>query len=376
VLNRYWLLCGFAIIAAAGLPVLTAGYGADPDAWLVASAAGKLWASGHYTVSRFPGYPLHEILSAPLVGLGGCALSNAGTLVAALFLAAFWYRISGKLAKNPLTLFFSLLCAPLVLTNAATTMDYLWSLAFLLAALDAVLDQRVIAGGVFTGLAAGFRPSNITIALALFAFIALRGDRTAGIRYLIAAGGTAAAAFLPVLVTYGGPLRWLALTHAEMSDVHPAFTARVLEFGYRLVYATGPLAFVALGAAAFRGRDRLRVAVRDRDPVVVSSLIAVAVMTAQFFALPLERAYLLPALPFALLIADRLSSLRISLAVFLCIVSLNVVNPDIIKHERSGPVMTPNIHEGRLQESWDERVARTEIQIRIQEEPGKAAGGR
>jgi len=76
--------------------------------------------SGERAVHRLavPGYPLHEILSAPLVGLGGCTLSNAGTLVAALFLAALWYRISGKLAKNPLTLFFSLLCAPLVLTNA------------------------------------------------------------------------------------------------------------------------------------------------------------------------------------------------------------------------------------------------------------------
>ena len=67
---------------------------------------------------------------------------------------------------------------------------------------------------------------------------------------------------------------------------------------------------------------------------------------------------------------------KISLAVFLCIVSLNVVNPDIIRHERSGPVMTPNVHEGRLQESWNERVARMELQIGIQEEPGKAAGPR
>lgn len=376
MLNRYWLLCGFAIIAAVGIPVLTAGYGADPDAWLVASAAEKLWAGGHYVVSRFPGYPLHEIVSAPLVGLGGCALSNAGTLLAALFVAALWYRISGKLAKNPLTLFFSLLCAPLVLTNAATTMDYLWSLAFLLAALDAALDRRVIAAGMFTGLAAGFRPSNVTIALALFTFVALRGGRRAGIRYLIAAGTTAAAVFLPLLVTYGGPLQWFALTRAEMGDMHPAFMTRVLEFAYRVVYAAGPLASVALATVAFRGRDRLRVAVRQRDPVVVTSLIAVAVMTVQFFALPLERAYLLPALPFVLLLADRLSSPRTSLAVFLCIVSLNVVNPDIISHERSGPVVTPNVHEGRLQESWNERVAMMELQIRIQEEPGKAAGPR
>jgi hypothetical protein len=376
VLNRSWLLCGFAVIAAAGVPVLASGYGADPDAWLVASASVKLWTTGHYAVSRFPGYPLHEIVSAPLAGLGGCTLSNAGTLVAALFLAGLWYRISVKLATNPLTLFFSLLCAPLVLTNAATTMDYLWSLAFLLAALDAALDRKVIASGVFTGLASGFRPSNITIALALFAFIVLRGGRPAGIRYLVAAGATAAAAFLPVLVTYGGPIEWFALTRAEMADVHPAFTARVLEFGYRIVYATGPLALAALATVAFRGRERLRLALRDRDPVMVSSLIAVAVMTAQFFALPLERAYLLPALPFVLLIADRLSSRRMSLAMFLCIVSLDVVNPDIIIHDRSRPVVSPNVHEGRLQESRNERIAMMELQAGIQEETGKAARGR
>jgi hypothetical protein len=39
-------------------------------------------------------------------------------------------------------------------------------------------------------------------------------------------------------------------------------------------------------------------------------------------------------------------------------------------------VVTPNVHEGRLQESWNERVAMMELQIRIQEEPGKAAGPR
>ena len=376
MLNRYWLLCGCAVIAAAGIPVLTAGYGADPDAWLVASAAEKIWSGGHYAVSRFPGYPLHEIVSAPLVGLGGCALSNAGTLLAALFAAALWYRIAGTLGKNPLTLFFSLLCAPLVLTNAATTMDYLWSLALLLAALDAALERRVTAAGIFTGLAAGFRPSNLTLALALFTLVALRGGRGDGIRYLVAAGTTAAAAFLPLLVTYGGPLQWFALTSAEMGDVHPAFTARIFEFAYRAVYAAGPLAFVALAATAFRGKDRLRVAVRQGDPVLVSCLIAVAVMTVQFFALPLDRAYLLPALPFALLLADSLSSPRMSLVLFLCIVSLNFVNPDIIRHERSGPVLTPNVREGRLQESWNERVAMMEIQTKIQEEPGNPAGRR
>lgn len=373
MLTGRWLLCGLAIVAAAGLPVLAAGYGADPDAWLVASAAEKLWMSGHYAVSRFPGYPLHEIVSAPLVGLGGCTASNAGTLVAALLCTALWYRIAGKLAKSPQTLFFSLICAPLVLTNAATTMDYLWSLSFLLAALALALERREIAAGIFTGIAAGFRPSNLTLALAFFTLISLRDGRSSGIRYLAAAAGAAAASFLPVLLTYGGPVHWFSLTREEMGDIHPAFDARVFEFGYRLVYAAGPLAFIALGTIAFRGRKLLMDSVRQNDPVTISSLVAIAVMIIQFFALPLDRAYLLPALPFALILADRLSSPRASLALFVCIASLNFVNPDVIRHNRSGNSVAPNVREGRLVESWTERAAMAEIRIRMQQEDGTGA---
>ncbi len=333
-----------------------AGYGADPDAWLVARAAGSLWASGRYVVSRFPGYPLHEIANAPLVGLGGAVASNAGTLAAALVLTVLWFRIVGKAGRNPLPLFFSLICAPLVLTNAATTMDYLWSLAFLLAALDAAIDGKEITSGVLTGIASGFRPSNLTVAIPLVIFITLRTDRGAGLRYLCAAAGAAGASFLPVLITYGGPFHWFALTREEMSDVHPEFGVRILDFGYRTIYALGPLAFIAIGAAVFAGRNRLRESIRLRDPIIISCIAALAVSAVQFFALPLDRAYLLPAVPFALILADRLSSPRVSLGVLLCIASLNFVNPDLISHGRGHYTFSPGIHEGRIPESWNERM--------------------
>ncbi len=360
-MKRRWLPGGLLLIAAAGIPVLTAGYGADPDAWLVASAATTLWTSGRYIVSRFPGYPLHEIISAPLVGLGGWTASNAGTLAAALVLAWLWYRVAGKLGKHPPVLFFSLLCAPLFLTNVATTMDYLWSLACLLGALDAALEEREVVSGILTGIAAGFRPSNLTIAIPLALLIALRADRSAGRRYLVSAAAAACAAFLPVLITYGGPFRWFVQTRAEMSDVHPAFGVRILEFGYRIVYAAGPLAFAVFAAVVTRGREELRNAVRARDPVMCASLAAVAVMVIQFFALPLERAYLLPALPFALIIADRTSSARTSTVLLVFIASLNFVNPDVIVHNRNGSTPGLNLHEGRIAESLHERALTVEM---------------
>ncbi|HTY60294.1 MAG TPA: hypothetical protein VMF59_15835 [Bacteroidota bacterium] len=370
-LNRRALAGGLAVVAAAGIPALAAGYGSDPDAWLVARAAGKLWTTGTYVVSRFPGYPLHEIASAPLVGLGGCVAANAGTLVASLVLTALWFRIARRAGRNPLTLFFSLVCAPLVLTNVATTMDYLWSLAFLMAALDAALEKREIASGVLTGIASGFRPSNLSLVIPLCILVALSNGGRASLRYAFAAAAASAASFLPVLVTYGGPFHWFALTTAEMSDVHPAPGIRVLDFGYRILYAAGPLAFIAIAVVLAGGRARLRKAVGEKDPIVISCFAALIVAAAQFFALPLERAYLLPALPFALLLADTVATPRASLAVFLCIVSLNVVNPDIIRHQKPGYALAPNIHDGRLQESWRERTAMADLQDRIRREGGK-----
>ena len=304
------------------------------------------------------------------MGLGGCVASNAGTLAAALVLTALWFRIANKAGRNPLMLFFSLICAPLVLTNVATTMDYLWSLAFLLAALDAALEKREIASGILTGIASGFRPSNLSFALPLFILVALGTGKHASLRYTGAAVAAAAASFFPVLLTYGGPLHWFALTTAEMSDVYPAIGVRVLDFGYRILYAAGPLASITIAGVVTMGRGRLREAVQQKDPIIISCIAALAVAAVQFFALPLERAYLLPAFPFALLLADRVSTPRASLAVLLCIVSLNVVNPDIIRHQRGGYALEPNIHEGRLQESWRERTAMSELQDRLRRDGG------
>ncbi len=345
--------------------MLGAGYGADPDAWLVAQSAETLWKTGHYLASRLPGYPLHEIINAPLVGLGGCFASNAGTLAAALFLTFLWYRLSIDLGKNPIPLFLSLVCAPIVLTNAATTMDYLWSLAFILAALVAARDRRSILSGICTGVAAGFRLSNLTLVIPLFVYLALAGERKEMVRYLVATGVTAFLATLPLMLTYGGPFHWFASTRVAMSDIHPAPETRVLDFAYRSVYALGPLAFIAISWVLWKGRTGIREAWHEKDPLMVASSVAVGIMAVQFFALPLERSYLLPAIPFLLLLVDRVSSARLSLVVLLCIASMNLVNPDITVHASNRPAFSPALREGRIAESWQERQAMMVLQQKL-----------
>jgi len=64
------------------LPWLWTGYGAETDAYRVALSGLHLWRDGEYLPSRLPGYPVHELLMAPLVALGGSVATNAATIPA------------------------------------------------------------------------------------------------------------------------------------------------------------------------------------------------------------------------------------------------------------------------------------------------------
>lgn len=50
------------VVLFSRLPFLDAGYGVNADAWRVARAAHEIATTGQYSVSRFPGYPIQEIV--------------------------------------------------------------------------------------------------------------------------------------------------------------------------------------------------------------------------------------------------------------------------------------------------------------------------
>jgi hypothetical protein len=76
------------------------------------------------------------------------------------------------------------------------------------------------------------------------------------------------------------------------------------------------------------------------------------------------------------LLTDRHSTTRFFIALPLCIASLNVINPDIITHRSSGKRLVLNIHGGRLEKSWRERMDMAELQGKIHTEADKAGDGR
>ncbi|MGA9115479.1 MAG: hypothetical protein WB626_01750 [Bacteroidota bacterium] len=337
------------------IPFLFTGYGADADAWRVAHTAGKLWDSGTYNVSRFPGYPLHEIISAPFVGLGGAPLSNAATLFATLLLVLIWKAIAERHGNHPRMLVAGLAFAPQLWENSAATMDYNWSLLFLTGALFAGLKGKTLIAGLLLGVAAGFRPMNIAGAIPLAVLM-----RQSGVSWkqMAACAGVAAAttlaAFTPVMLRYT-PTGAMELTLRQTADIRFGGLERFMLFAYRSVWTIGPLAAGAACVLLWKGRKHLKGLLMRGDPIAASAAAGLAVFLGLYLAYPIEREYLIPAMPFLMLLLDRTGSPRAFGIFTLLLISFSVLNPDVIKH--AGARGTPgfNVHGGSALDEWEKR---------------------
>lgn len=341
------------------LPFLVTGYGADGDAWRVAAVAEKFWRTGQYEISRPPGYPLFEFLCAPLVGSGGALLANMATLLASLATLIVFFRLVSREARYPVVLTAVFAFTPLFWVNSAGTVDYVWSLLFLLLALLAAKKQRSLLAGVCFGLAIGFRPMNAVAMFPLLGMVILR--KHPGIlpwrRLLVTAFAAIAAvvlSFMPVLVTYG-LTGWLDLLHDQLAGGAARSGDVILLFAYRSVYAIGPPAALATLWILFASRKRFFVRWKERDTLLVVSLLGLVSFGVLFFLFPFEKSYLLPALPFLLFLLDRIAT-RPQLTLFaVCALLFAFFNPDIVSHSAARGKPGLNIRAGMVTEEWEKR---------------------
>lgn len=366
--QKYFAAGVAALAALSRVPLLFHGYGADGDAWRIANVAHTLWTSGVYAISRPPGYPAYEILSAPLVTLGGAPLSNLFTVFAAVAAILAFHAIACRYAARPRILTVAFAFAPLFWANSAITMDYTWSLAMLLFALHAIMRERHGVAGILAGLMIGFRPSNAVMLVPLILLLVLPPTPGPSLRakgpvsswksrllsLLVPCLTTAGIVFLPVFFTYGFS-GWLMELRNQYGTTALSPGDTLVLAGYRAVYTLGPLALVSIVWIAAR-RGALAGAWKGRDPLMAASAAALGVLSISFALFPLEKPYLLTGLPFLLLVLDRCATDR-SLALFAAfLISFAFINPDLVRHGGTRGTPGVNIHAGLVIEEWQQRV--------------------
>ncbi|MGH2568882.1 MAG: hypothetical protein ACRDGA_11125 [Bacteroidota bacterium] len=189
------------------LPLLDAGYGSDPDAWRVVLVARSLTTTGEYTVSRFPGFPVHELTASLFWNAGPAVLNGITAFFSALGVAWFGLVLKSLGYKQYWLGSFALAFTVVLFINSTVTLDYLWALHFILASFYCVGRDKPLVGGLLLGLAIGCRVTSVLMVVPLLYYLNSVSPghqaRRRMMLFLFVLLVTALAGFAPVLAKYG-----------------------------------------------------------------------------------------------------------------------------------------------------------------------------
>jgi hypothetical protein len=352
-----WFLLAAGVLATR-LPFLGPGFGTDPDAWRVAEAARFIHRTGTYGGSRLPGHPVQEVVSSWLWPGGALALNLATALFSLLAVLCFVALCRQLRTPYPALSGLALAATPVVYIHSTDALDYVWALGLLLLSILLVRARRAVPAGIALGLAIGCR---ITFALFVPPLALLlpgrrkNASRAAPIlRFLGSALLVGALSYLPVVLEYGwGFLRSYQLLYPSPLLILKQATLDVWGAVGLLGVAAGLGVLAARALTARRGRAAPN---PERKLWTAVSLLVLLVTIASYVPLPHEAGYLLPAVPFTILLFGLWLPRRAHL---LCCVSL-LVSPWLFKLTQAPRPFTPAqtalampLEYGRWQLRWE-----------------------
>ena len=293
-----------SIVFLSRIPFLGDGYGTHPDAWRVANAASLIAKTGHYSASRFPGYPFQEIVYALIPWKSPLVFNGLTALLSSLGIASFALVLRRLKCTNVLLFSFAVAGIPVIFTNSVVSLDYLWALSFALISLLLLLENRIGLSAVFLGLAIACRITSAALLIPYLFLVRASQDKHPNTLRILTFSAVSifigALFFFPVLDTYG--LAFLQYYQSQYpSALYVVKAATVEIFGMAGCGALLIVIFVSVG-----GKHRVssfpECPPKLRTALTQVSIVICAIYALLFLALPAKPAYLIPAVPFFLLL--------------------------------------------------------------------------
>ncbi len=152
VIFLYLLIC---------IPLCFIGYGSDFDSYLVLDAGKKTFGQGNLTMSRHPGYWIHELI-VYYSALLSKYLPNFLSLTFGFLSLKILHRMLDRLKVENGFIFISI-CAfnPWFIIASTTTMDYIFALFFIALGIFLFQEKRGYFSGIFFGVASMFRLGSL-----------------------------------------------------------------------------------------------------------------------------------------------------------------------------------------------------------------------
>jgi len=306
-ITQDWVLLSglFLVTMITRLFWIAAGPGGDPDIWRVIASAKHIAQTGDYVVSRLPGNPVHEYLTA-LVALRPSAVYSNGISVIFSGVATLFFALILKhfRIKQFLLIAFAFALTPVVYINSVSTIDYVLAVGFILGSTYFILIRRYILAGLLLGLAIGSRITSgaMLLPLTLWIFQARETRNGVFIKQWLRFGVTSlligALCYVPVIERYG-------LNFFTFADNR--FYPSVSDLLYKsFIQVWGLLATVGLIVVlCFIPFTISHMREKFAQPLVkqglVLALVTITLYIIAFLRLPHEPGYLIPLIPFFLL---------------------------------------------------------------------------
>lgn len=348
------------IVFISRIPLFITGFGVDGDAWYFAQTSLRLWNEGVYNVSRFPGFPIFEVLNAPIIGIGGSFASNFATFIFFIVSLYIFKQIVQHLKLQfPYLIITSFAFFPIIWKNSAITMDYMWGLCGILVSFLLILKKRFIWAGILLGLAAGTRISHIVFILP-FLFLFESEKRNQWFVFVVVAIFTSFICYLPVMI--------FSSTSQNISDdiynlLRHSFLERIAFFLYRLIYSIGILGFGAVIFICFLNRKKF-IGLFSSNIFKMSSA-SIFLLLFLFFLAPFEREYLLPMMPFLLILIFLIGNKKEIIITSVLLLSYSFFTIDVIEHSVKSPKPKLGIYQGFLLKEINERLENAEWKERV-----------
>ena len=329
------------IVLLSRVPFLSAGYGADVDCWRVEAIARNLAVSGEYAMSRAPGHPVMDYICS-LCWNWGPAWLNGLTAFMSLISTFFFALILRQLKfKNIYLPALAFAFTPVIFINSVNCIEHLWALAFILASIYFVIDKKPLSGWILLGIADGCRLNSAVMLIPILILIYFNNFPEKNIktllRFTIPAIALTVIFYIPLFLIY----KFGFIT---------AYIGRYPDFIYVLfrmfISVWGFIGFIAIMIAVIfqlfhkflSAKKEFKAGIKWNGGFEPAMWIAVLLFVIVFLLLPHKAAYLIPIVPFVLILLGKY--LDKALFRFVC-VSL-ILSPFLLSVNRVDSDLTPD----------------------------------
>jgi hypothetical protein len=316
-------------------PLIFLGLGFHCDSYNLMNTVKSLTQKHIYMPSRYPGNPVHELLTTLLYVLGGSLLTNLGSLLMSLVVIYFFIKICEyhNIAHKHLLAIF-MITQPLYYAASTFTIDYLYALGFLLIGYVSLIKRRYISAGIFWGFAIGTRMSSALFVIALLFTYFRNQEKDKNSCFLSASiSAIIGGAFFILPFLYAG--RTFAFLTYYMG--HWNWIGYLSRFVYKNLYFWGlqtSLVFLCVLTLIINGFKKNYCSVYKK--IVTAAVLMIIFYEAYFLGMPGTKYYLLPMLPFVLILLGIALKQRRSVLILLMVVqisynflSINIARPNV-----------------------------------------------